>query len=320
MVLETDESDGSFLKFHADVAVATNIDRDHLGTYGGSFDNLVAAFKQFLGQCDDRDGLVIGCGDDSEVRRIVSSMGRGVLYGEATSNEVRINYDAASNSVRIIRGDVAQSYRMTRGDEKSYQNAVAAALACEAVGVRFQDALDTLQSFPGMERRMQVLADTDGVTVVTDHADHPTEIRATLQAVSVRYPRRRFTLVLQPHRFSRVTSCLAQYGPALSGVDRVILLDIFTAGETTEQPQVVNERLRTGVRAAIGGHLQKPMSAEQTLDFLLASVTPGDVVVFMGPGDVNKLGLRFCGLLSGSNAVECDAAVSVKGHGRQENR
>ena len=320
MVLETDESDGSFLKFHADVAVTTNIDRDHLGTYGGSFDNLVAAFKRFLGQCDDRGGLVIGCGDDSEVRRIVSSMGRSVLYGEATSNEVRIDYDAASNSARVIRGDVAQSYHMARGDEKSYQNAVAAALACEAVGVRFQDALDILQSFPGMERRMQVLADTDGVTVVTDHADHPTEIRATLQAVSVRYPGRRFTLVLQPHRFSRVTSCLAQYGPALSGVDRVILLDIFTAGETTEQPQALNERLRTSVRAAIGERLQKPMSAEQTLDFLLASVTPGDVVVFMGPGDVNKLGLRFCGLLSGSNAVECDPAASVKGHGRQENR
>jgi len=319
MVLETDESDGSFLKFQADVAVVTNIDRDHLGTYGGSLDNLVAAFKRFLGQCDERGGLIIGCGDDSEVRRIVPSMGRGVMYGEATSNGVQIDYDAASNSVSVIRGDAVRPFRMTRGDEKSYQNAVAAALACEAVGVCFEDALDILQSFPGMERRMQVLYDTDGVTVVTDHADHPTEIRATLQAVAVRYPGRRFTLVLQPHRFSRVTSCLAEYGPALSGVDRVILLEIFAAGERTEQPQVLNERLWTSIKTVIGECLQEPMSAEQTLDLLLASVARGDIIVFMGPGDVNGLGLRFCGLLSGSNAVKCDPAVSAKGHGRQEN-
>jgi UDP-N-acetylmuramate--alanine ligase len=166
---------------------------------------------------------------------------------------------------------------------------------------------------------MQVLADCHGVAVLTDHADHPTEIRATLQAVSVRYPGRRVTLVLQPHRFSRVSLCLEQYGPALSGVSQVVLLDIFTAGETTEQPDRLNKRLWTSIKTAIGGSLQERMSAEQALDFLLASVAPGDVVLFMGPGDVNKLGLRFCGLLSGSNAVECDRAVFLKEHGRQEN-
>ncbi|MHB8071595.1 MAG: UDP-N-acetylmuramate--L-alanine ligase [Candidatus Cryosericum sp.] len=319
MVLETDESDRSFLKFRANVAVVTNIDRDHLGTYQGSFAKLVAAFGEFLGQCDAQEGLAIGCGDDTEVRRIVGGMERHTLYGEEASNQVRIAYDAAANTATIFRANVPQVFQMERGDEKSYQNAVAAALACEAIGVRFEDALRDLKDFPGMERRMQVLADSHGVVVLTDHADHPTEIRATLQAVSVRYPARRLTLVLQPHRFSRVTSCLDQYGPALSGVDRVILLDIFTAGETTEQPQQLNERLWKSIRNAIGEPLQKPLPAEQTLGFLLSSIAPGDVVLFMGPGDVNKLGLRFCGLLSGCNAVEYDTTVSLKEHGRQEN-
>jgi UDP-N-acetylmuramate--alanine ligase len=319
MVLETDESDGSFLKFHADVAVATNIDRDHLGTYGGEFANLVTAFRQFLGQCAEREGLAIGCGDDPEVRGIVSNMERHVLYGAAASNQVRIEYDAAANSASVARGDAAEVFHMERGDEKSYQNAVAAALACEAVGVHFDDALRDLKSFPGMERRMQVLADCHGVAVLTDHADHPTEIRATLQAVSVRYPGRRLTLVLQPHRFSRVSSCLEQYGPALSGVSQVVLLDIFTAGETTEQPESLNKRLWTSIKIVIGESLQGQMSAEQALDFLLASAAPGDVVLFMGPGDINKLGLRFYGLLSGSNAVEYNPAISLKKHGRQEN-
>ena len=320
MVLETDESDGSFLKFHADAAVVTNIDRDHLGTYEGKFENLVGAFRQFVRQSDERGGLIVGCGDDAEVQQITAGLKRRVLYGQTTSSDVRIAYDGVSNSASVVRGGMAREFRMIRGDEKSYQNAVAAALACEEVGVDFQDALDALESFPGMERRMQVLAEAGGVTVITDHADHPTEIRATLQAVSVRYPGRRVVLVLQPHRFSRVTSCLAQYGPALSGVDRVILLDIFTAGETTEQPRKLNDSLRMSVRAAIGEHLQDPMSAEQALNFLHVSTVSGDVVVFMGPGDVNRLGLRFCGLLSAGNAVECDSAAFGMGHERQENR
>jgi UDP-N-acetylmuramate--alanine ligase len=320
MVLETDESDGSFLKFHADVAVVTNIDRDHLGTYGDKFENLVAAFRQFLGQSSEREGLIVGCGDDPEVQQIVAGLGHKALYGEAPSSKVRIHYDGIANAASVVRDGTAREFRMIRGDEKSYHNAVAAALACEAVGVDFQEALDVLETFPGMERRMQVLAEANGVTVITDHADHPTEIRATLQAVSVRYRGRRLTLVLQPHRFSRVTSCLAQYGPALSGVDRVILLDIFTAGETTEDPRMLNQRLRMSIKTAIGEHLQDRMSAEEVLHFLHASSASGDVVVFMGPGDVNRLGLRFCGLLSGGNAVECDSSTSGMGHERQENR
>ncbi len=319
MVLETDESDGSFLKFHADVAIVTNIDHDHLGTYGGEFANLVAAFRQFLSQCTQRNGLIIGCGDDPEVRKMVCNTERHILYGEADSNEVHLAYDAAANSVTIVREGTAEDFHMDRGDQKTYQNAVAAALACEAVEVHFGEALCILKNFPGMERRMQVLADSRGVTVLTDHADHPTEIRATLQAVSIRYPGRRLTLVLQPHRYSRVGSCLEQYGTALSGVKRVVLLDIFAAGEKTDSPDTLNSRLWKSVEAAVGESLQKRMPVEQVLDFLLLSVVTGDVVLFMGPGDVNKLALRFCGLLSDSNAVKYDSAMSLKEHGRQEN-
>lgn len=319
MVLETDESDASFLKFHADVAVTTNIDRDHLGTYGGNFADLVAAFRQFLGQCAERQGLVIGCGDDPEVRHAISRMGRHISYGEAASNQVRIDYDAAENSATVIRGDAVLTFRMKRGDEKSYQNAIAAALACEAVGIRFHTALQILESFPGMERRMQTLADCHGVTVLTDHADHPTEIRATLQSVSVRYPGRRLMLVLQPHRFSRVGSCIEQYGPSLYGANRVVLLEIFAAGETIEDPDGLNQQLRASIRSAIGEHLQTKVASDRVLGCLVESVVSGDVVLFMGPGDVDKLGLRFCTLLSGGNALECNDSMVVGKCMRQEN-
>jgi UDP-N-acetylmuramate--alanine ligase len=297
----------------------TNIDCDHLGAYGGKFMNLVGAFEQFLAQCAEREGSVIGCGDDAEVSKIIRGMKQSVLYGELDSNQVKISYDAKTNSAVVARGGTAGLFHMIRGDEKSYQNAVAAALACEAAGVPFDEALHLLKVFPGMERRMQVLGEWRGVTVLTDHADHPTEIRATLQAVSVRYPGRRLDLVLQPHRYSRVSTCLEQYGSALSGVGRIMLLDIFAAGETIEQPDALNERLRASIETVVGGSLQKRMSVQQALDDLLASVVPGEVVLFMGPGDVNRLGLRFCSLLSGSNAVEYDPVARPTVHGRQEN-
>jgi UDP-N-acetylmuramate--alanine ligase len=319
MVLETDESDGSFLKFHPDVAVVTNIDNDHLGAYGGKFPNLVGAFARFSQQCAERGGLIVGCGDDSEAARIVQALPRHVLYGEGASNQVRMSYDFRSNMATVAREGMEQPFAMERGDEKSYLNGVAACLACEAVGLPLVDTLHVLEGFPGMERRMQLLADHDGTVVLTDHADHPTEIRATLQAVSVRYPGRPLTLVLQPHRFSRVNMCLEEYGPALAGVSQIVLLDIFPAGETVEHPEELNERLRENVKTAVSDSLAPQMPVDQMLDVLRVSATPGDVVLFMGPGDVNKLGLRFCGLLTSGNAVQCQTAGSLEGRIKQEN-
>ena len=319
MVLETDESDGSFLKFHPDVAVVTNIDNDHLGTYGGMFSNLVEAFARFSRQCADRGGLAIGCGDDNKVARIMQALPRHVLYGQGAENQVRMEYDFGRNSATISRDGSDQPFVMERGDEKSYLDAVAACLACEAVGSAFPDTLHVLERFPGMERRMQVLADDGRVVVLTDHADHPTEIRATLRAVSARYPGRPLTLVLQPHRFSRVTACLNDYGPALAGVSQMILLDIFPAGETVECPVELNQLLRESVRNAVGPCLALQMPTEQMLDTLRRNARPGDVVVFMGPGDVNRLGLRFCGLLTSSNTVQYQSAELLGGRTKREN-
>jgi len=303
MVLETDESDGSFLKFHPDVAVVTNIDNDHLGAYGDKFSNLVGAFAQFSRQCAERGGLIVGCGDDREVARIAQALPRHVLYGQEESNQVQMGYHFHSNTATVAREGMEHPFAMERGDEKSYLNAVAACLACEAVGAKLADTLDVLEGFPGMERRMQLLIDHDGTVVLTDHADHPTEIRATLRAVSARYPGRPLTLVLQPHRFSRVSMCLEEYGPALAGVPRIVLLDIFPAGETVECREELNHMLRENVKTAVGDSLAPWMPVDRMLDDLRVVAAPGDVVLFMGPGDVNKFGLRFCGLLTSGNAV-----------------
>lgn len=304
MVMETDESDASFLKFHADVAVITNIDRDHLGTYEGSFTNLVRAFRQFAKQCDKRRGVVIGCGDDPNVRGIVQCLNHHASYGYTRKNDIRIAYDVASNSVHIVTAEAGYSFHMARGDEKSYLNAIAAALACHFIGIPFSTALSTLSRFPGMERRMQVLAEYQGITLLSDHADHPTEIRATLQAVAARYPRRRLFLVLQPHRFSRVQNCLSAYAPALDGVKHLALLDIFPAGESCDHAVALNQALRADIHDRLGGALLPGLPIDELFTRLRTLLRSGDVILFMGPGDVNRLAARFSSLLTSNIEVQ----------------
>lgn len=319
MVLETDESDASFLKFHADVGVITNVDKDHLGTYGGSFENLVDAFQRFALQCSERAGLVIGFGDDDVVERIAKRAPNHATYGENASNQTQIVYDWAANTVRIHRDAQHMLFAMQRGDEKGYLNAVAASLACEALGVPFVDALDVLRAFPGMERRMQVLAVFEGVTIVTDHADHPTEIMATMQAVSVRYPGKPVTVVLQPHRYSRVQTCLHDYGPAIKGASRIVLLNIFPAGETVENPEELNATLRREVQKSVGPALLPWSVPEDVLSYLRTSLLPGEIVLFIGPGDVHRLGSRFCTLFRSDNAIKSQLASPREESQRREN-
>ena len=319
MVLETDESDASFLKFHPDVAIMTNIDKDHLGTYGGRFESLVDAFEKFAWQCSERSGLVIGFGDDAAVARIASSTPKHVLYGESASSQIQVVYDRGLNTATILRNGHLIPFAMQRGDEKGYLNAVAASLACEEVGMPFDDALHALEEFPGMERRMQVLSVFQGVTILTDHADHPTEIKATMQAISARYPGRPITLVLQPHRYSRVSTCLQDYGPAMKGAARVVLLGIFPAGETAQNPEELNAALRKHVLEAVGEALEPWSTSDDVLTHLQTSLLPNDVVVFMGPGDVNRLGSRFCALLKSDNAVKSQLPSPREESQRREN-
>ena len=304
MVLETDESDRSFLKFYPDVSVVTNIDADHLGAYGGSFQQLTQAFEQFCRQTVQRGGIVIGCADDREVSRMVQGVPRHVLYGSGASSDVRIRYEAATNTALILRGGQQRTLAMDHGDRVAYLNALAACLSCEAAGAMFDEALPVIARFPGMERRMQVLCDSPRGLVLTDHADHPTEIRATLEAVRTRYPGNHVVLVLQPHRYSRVASCLDGYGAAVAGVSRMFLLDIFPAGERVDDPDRLNAALRNSIHRAIGGALERQTSVEQLFEELRGLAGGGSVIVFMGPGNVNGLALTFASLLTGSNTVE----------------
>lgn len=293
MVIETDESDASFLKFHPDIAIVTNIDRDHLGTYEESFDSLIKAFAQFAEQCEEKNGLVIGYGDDPNVKTIVGRTKRHILYGSSETNDVCVNYNTTNNSITVTKKGESFDFKMGKGDEKSYLNAVATIIVCQVLDISSEAACKILAQFPGMERRMQVLAEQRGITILSDHADHPAEIKATLQAVTARYPNRRLLLILQPHRYTRVTDCLSGYAEALEGVSNLILLDIFPAGESCANPEALNQSLRDSISQKIGSALLPLASPEALFATITDFVKSGDIVLFMGPGDIGKLAQTF---------------------------
>jgi UDP-N-acetylmuramate--alanine ligase len=293
MVIETDESDASFLKFHPDITIITNIDKDHLGTYGENFENLINAFKQFAEQYRERGGLVIGYGDDKNVKDIVSPIKQHILYGSEKDNDVLVNYHSENNAAIISLEKENVSFRMDRGDEKTYLNATATALACHSLDVPLPQIFDVLTKFPGMERRMQVLGKYSGITILSDHADHPTEIKATLQAVSVRYPNKRLFLILQPHRYTRVTNCFSGYVAAMEGIKNLVLLDIFPAGETCEDPIALNKSLRDSIQNKLGDSLMQITTAEELFAKFPPILKSNDIVLFMGPGDIGKLAQKF---------------------------
>jgi UDP-N-acetylmuramate--alanine ligase len=303
LVVETDESDTSFLRLVPDVAVITNIDRDHLGAYNNSFEGLVRAFERFAIGCRDRGGVLIGFSDDGEVAHLVDRIPLRILYG-STNADAMVSYDELANVCRVIYEGRDTLFAMERGDEKTYLDAVAACLSCSALGMDFSTALRHASRFPGMERRLQQIGEARNVAVVSDHADHPTEIAASMRALRARYKQRRIVLVLQPHRYSRVTARLEDYGRAVAEAGLLVLLPIYAAGEQVRDVDDLNRSLRTVVRQTVGSKLAESMSRDSTLKWLLAQVEPGDVVTFMGPGDVNELAWHFCGLLTGDIAVQ----------------
>jgi UDP-N-acetylmuramate--alanine ligase len=301
MVIETDESDASFLKFHPDIAIITNIDKDHLGAYGENFDTLIDAFKQFAKQCEERGGLVIGYGDDKNVRDIVSSIKKHILYGSEKDNDVLVNYHSESNDAIVKVEEESTSLHMEKGDEKTYLNATATALACHSLGIPLTQIFNVLTKFPGMERRMQMLGEYSGIAILSDHADHPTEIKATLQAVSVRYPNRRLFLILQPHRYTRVTNCFSGYAPAVESVKNLVLLDIFPAGESCNDPIALNKSLRDSIQNKLGDALMPITTTEELFAKLPPLLESNDIVLFMGPGDIGKLAQKFSDTTTATN-------------------
>ena len=298
MVAEADESDRSFLKLTPTLAVITNIDHEHMEAYG-SFDRLVDAFRDFADRVPFY-GAVVACVDDAAVRDLLPRITRRVItYGfhpEASVRGVDPTGDGVSSRCGLAyhvhgipAGTGTGTIALQVPGRHNLQNALAAVAVGLEIGVPVERALAALAGFRGADRRYQHRGTAAGVTVVDDYGHHPTEIAAVLQAAGDGRPSR-LVAVFQPHRYSRTRDCLHQFGPALAAADRVVLTDIYAAGEPPIDGislETLADAIRPHVRA-----LDLAPNLDDLPDIVAREARPGDLVITLGAGSIAGVGDR----------------------------
>ena len=300
MVAEADESDGSFLKLSPLLAVITNIDREHLDHYG-TFDAVREAFVEFANKVPFY-GAVIACADDAELSSLLPRITRRVVtYGldapdaDVVGRDVRLEaFDARCHVVGRAAGreraDVLGELHLRVPGRHNLQNALASVAVGLELGVPFDRVASALGEFLGAERRFQLLGEVDGVMVVDDYGHHPTEIAAVIAAARAGLERR-VVVVFQPHRYSRTTRLLEEFGQALARADEVVLTDIYAAGEEAIAGVTV-EAVAESVQRA-GGEAVRVVRPLDALPSEVARLArPGDMVVTLGAGSIGTVGER----------------------------
>ena len=288
LVAEADESDGSFLKLSPTLAVVTNIDDDHLD-YWKTMDALDAGFVEFGNKIPFYGTLFLGL-DDAGCRRVRERLRRRVVtYGLSPDADLRAaNLCPSSSEVR---------YDVFRRKEKlgtvcwavPGRHNVVNSLAAVGVGLEldipFRTIAEALASFQGVGRRMELKGEAGGVTILDDYGHHPTEIKATLQALKERFPNRRKVVLFQPHRYTRTSLLADEFAGSFSDADEVFLLDIYAASEPPI-PGVTSDALAEKIRS------RRPVTrlGPDGHDALRESLRSGDVLLTLGAGDVWKWG------------------------------
>ena len=297
IVAEADESDASFLHLQPVIAVVTNIDADHMDTYGQEFPRLKQAFVQFL-QNLPFYGAAILCADDANVRDVMPMVSKPVItYGTTPECLVRaesIRHDGARMRFRAQRqGGRSLDVVLNLPGRHNVLNALATIAVADELGVEDGAILKALAEFRGVGRRFQsygevALEGGGGFTLIDDYGHHPAEMAATLQAARGAFEGRRLVLAFQPHRYTRTRDLFEDFVKVLSTADVVLLADVYPAGE----PPIVAADGRSLARAVRVAGSVEPVFVEDIADMPAAIrrvAKDGDVVLTMGAGSIGKV-------------------------------
>lgn len=301
LVAEADESDASFLYLSPVIAVVTNIDADHMETYGHDFARLKQAFVDFLHRLPFY-GVAVVCGDDPNVREILPRVAKQVVtYGidsEANFRAENIVADGGVMRFDCVRKNGSESCLpivLNLPGRHNVLNALAAIAVATEVGVGDTAIIRALASFKGVGRRFQrygeVAAQDGKFTLIDDYGHHPVEMAATLSAARAAFPGRRLVLAFQPHRYTRTRDCFEDFVKVLSGADVLLLTEIYAAGE---EPIVAADGRALARAVRVAGKVE-PIFVEDVADMpqmIRETAHDGDVVITMGAGSVGTVPMR----------------------------
>jgi len=291
IVAEADEFDRSFLQLRPTHTIITTIEAEHLDCYA-SLDDIKQTFIQFA-EYVPRDGKIILCGDESEVRSILPSLTKPCLvYGLAADNTLtatNLCLDELQSEFRVsYAGKSVGQVRLQVPGRHNIKNALAAIGLGLTYDLPFRAIADGLSAFRGVKRRFEVLLQTDELMLVDDYAHHPTEIAATLQAARQGWKQRRLIAVFQPHLFTRTRDFYPDFARVLQGADIVLLLDVYPARElplTGISSQLIFDEMRK----ANFGQVYFVHDRQTAVRQFFSLHQPGDMLVTLGAGDVNKM-------------------------------
>ncbi len=295
-VAEADESDGTFLCYTPMYSLVTNIDHEHLDYYK-TYDNLLHAFAAFMKQTAP-GGCVIACRDDAQLHELARhNAPRLITYGFSDEADLCIRrYAADGHSVRFAcayRGKPQGTFSLSLCGRHNALNAAAVI----ALGLELELELETIRkalaSFQGVERRFQVRHEDKDLMIVDDYGHHPTEIAATLEGARACAPRR-LVVVFQPHRYTRTHALMDHFARTFALCDHLLVTDIYAASEDPIEGVTAEnlvERIREKAACPVTYAPRRDL-----IERVRAAVRPGDLVLFLGAGDITKASREFAHL------------------------
>ncbi len=299
LVAEADESDGSFLKLSPVLEVVTNIDLEHLDHYR-DLDHIKATFLEFIDKVPFY-GAAIVCLDDQSIAEVLPEIKkRTITYGLTPQADIYgDNLFCEEGRVHFTvknRGRELGSLSIAPPGKHNVYNALAAICVGLELQVPFKTIKEGLQSFAGVQRRMEKKGECKNITVVDDYGHHPTEIRATLSAIKEAWPNKRLVVLFQPHRYTRTEALFKEFQTCFHRADLLVMTDIYAASE-----EPLEGVTSAGLLEAAKKHGQKhTMYMEQVEDMaveLIPHLQEGDLVLTLGAGNIVMVGEELLGVL-----------------------
>jgi UDP-N-acetylmuramate--alanine ligase len=290
LVAEADESDGSLVKFHPEIGVITNVELDHPDHYA-SLEQVIDTFQTFASQCE----VLVGCVDSPALKAAFQPDITYSLRADSQADYVadRIDYQGDGTTARILeRGEVLGEIELAVLGEHNLSNALGAIAIGRHLGIGFTQIADALATFEGARRRFELRGQHHGITLIDDYAHHPSELEVTLAAARLRVGKSvskpgRVVAIFQPHRYSRTLTFLDEFAKAFGNADVVITTDIYSAGEP-DLGKITGQQLAEAIAQHHPHNLYQP-TLQDVSAYLLETLTPGDLVLFLGAGNLNRI-------------------------------
>lgn len=289
-VAEADESDGSFLYYQPKYSIVTNIDYEHLDYYQ-DFKNEIFAFREFLNRTS-RDGCVFCCSDDINLKSILEDYPkRYVLFGLDERADIypkNIRLEGLNSEFDCFyKNKFIDRFYLSLAGRHNISNALSVIALGIELGIDLKYIKDTLATYKGSARRMDVKFNDNKYLFIDDYAHHPTEIKATLEAIK-NLQKKRVIAIFQPHRYSRTKLLLDEFGRCLDLADYIVVTDIYAASEAPQEG-ITGRLISDKIIEHAPDKLVKFLPKEEIIEHVLGMIEPGDLVITLGAGDINKI-------------------------------